>query len=180
MRRTLTALGTALALATAAPVHAAIISGIYTVEADFSSGPFDPFIASFSVTFDDATGNTGTATAVTLPAGFDPGPLQYNYSARFDTLTIFGSVDGTRSQFSTGDFALTIFGVPAAPSLFSFVYMSDADAVLRVAGSSQGTAGFTPATAVPEPTSLALLGVGFLGLAGVARNKRLGSGANRP
>ena len=77
MRRTLTALGTALALATAAPVHAEIISGIYTVEVDLpSGGPYDPFIASFSVTFDDADFNSGPVTALTLPDGFDPGLLE--------------------------------------------------------------------------------------------------------
>ena len=64
MRRTLTALGTALALATAAPVHAEIISQTYSFSAT-NSGTINPFAGSFSITFDNSTDIGGTTTGIT-------------------------------------------------------------------------------------------------------------------
>src|SRR4051812_291307 len=97
MRLNSLTLGFAILMAAMSPVRAATISHTYTFSAS-AGGPFDPFVGSFSLTFDNSadisdisTGTTAGITLLTQPAGFTLGsPLAFFYTKASDSIGIGG------------------------------------------------------------------------------------------
>ncbi len=142
--------------------HAAIISGTYTVSVT-NTGPINPFEVSFSVTFDNDSDVGTTTSGISLlsqsPTFNLSSAVAFAYNKSLDFLGVGGISDGIGGN-TNDDFFLILGNVssPLQPAVFSLEYVSGGTSF-----SGTGTVSFTPANAVPEPASLALLGLGLSG-----------------
>jgi PEP-CTERM motif len=146
-----------------------------------SSFGFVDFLSSIDVTFSSPTlaGFTSLASVSFAPSG--SGGL-------FDIETVFGNGDdflwmffgpqvfnstpgeiclGPAGTFCTGSFSITPGPADLSGSLFADLTNPNAP----TAGVLTGGSVSTPAVTTPEPSSLLLLGSGFLALGGIARRR---------
>lgn len=185
MMITKTKLISSLALALlASPItsSAAPISGTYNFSStEFTStfgsvAPVGTVTGSFSVSFDNSTSIPDTTVGLTLNSinlPFAVGLVAFRYGKALDRLTLGQEVNGDGVEFLaslTNDFRLTVNTFSTVPTFVQFgytvatqndVWISRTVSISKVA----------EVTSVPEPGTLALLGVGLAGL-GVARRNR--------
>jgi PEP-CTERM motif-containing protein len=170
------AIGMAIVVAAAigAPAQATLISGNFNVTASgFGPGaPFDPVTGTVTYSFDNAAAfadvTTGfTVTGLDVAVTLGPG---MTYVKGTDQL-VFGDLVGTVNGVGPGtnDWGLVIDNVSTAPTFFDFLY---ATTTIRDHVLLTFTGSLTPVAHVPEPTTLALLALGGLGLLVTKRVRR--------
>lgn len=164
----------------AAHAQAVPVSRTYTVSAP-TSGPLSSFSLAFDITFDDAADVSSDTTAglslVSAPPGWS-GTLAFQYYSGADMLLVGGTYGGVTGFGSVVDdvyFAMFDAAAVAGQIVYGLAY-SDQGA----AGASIGpvAVSFTvddPATTVPEPATLALVGAAGLGLAAAPRRRARGA-----
>jgi hypothetical protein len=160
--------------ATANSPRAAIISETitasvsnFTVVGQAVSPPVDPATIEFSITFDNSTGLDNQTVGLTLISSNLPLDTGFGFTYRNGTDilavgglggNVVGGVDGTN------DFSWVFGNISTAtPTFFNFVYESTL-APLSLFESQTGAVSATPISAVPEPSSFALLAVGLGGI----------------
>lgn len=140
-----------------------------------SAVPVDPVVGSFDITFDPTTipvfptiNTTGIALdSLNIAFSF---PLTFSYDPIFDRLLVGGHGGGFTS--GTNDFGLRIDSFLSAPSLFDLEYVDVADATHFFA-SFTGSVSVTPITSgVPEPSTWAMMMLGFAGVGFVAYRRK--------
>ena len=129
--------------------------------------PVDPVTGSFSVTFDNATDLIDVTTGVSMTSlNIDLGsPLVFSYFSLLDEFVI-GGLSGGASGVAPGtdDFALPISSVSTNPFIrFTFFYTQEED-LDSVWESRNVTLTSNGGAAVPEPSTLTLLGFGLAGI----------------
>jgi hypothetical protein len=149
------------------------------------SGPLGSSSSPIDISFDytdtrsgstifSLTGEPGTVTFNSLLSD-PPGLFDIDFFVGGDHFVLFltgtdaGFIDGTPPTLNTGKFTITD-GVTSGPDAGAGSIFGDFDAgtVDAIAG---GTVKATQASAMPEPSSLLLLGSGFLALGSFARKR---------
>ena len=125
-----------------------------------------------------STTGSGFTQTLTFNSGFDGvgGPLPESFSELFTvgTDSVLANFTGTFNVSSTTDpdmFTLDPTSFTIDGTTYSFAGLTFSDAPPFPGGSSTENVNFTSAAATPEPSSLALLGTGILGVAGVVRKR---------
>ena len=155
----------------------AIISGANGGSGNFSGAPSMPTIAFFL---------SGAGDVMDVPAGFDTG-FSFYYSAINDsgTVDVYSGLDGTGSLLASIYLPVTPSGgspectygafCPWFPIGVSFAGTAESAVFTGTAnqiGFDNITLGASTPVGAPEPTTLALLGSGLLGLLGMNRRRK--------
>jgi len=155
----------------------AIISGANGGSGNFSGAPSMPTIAFFL---------SGAGDVMDVPAGFDTG-FSFYYSAINDsgTVNVYSGLDGTGSLLASIYLPVTPSGgspectygafCPWFPIGVSFAGTAESAVFTGTAnqiGFDNITLGASTPVGAPEPTTLALLGSGLLGLLGMNRRRK--------
>ena len=161
-------------LAFSAPARATIISATYDISLTFTFGApagfANPLTGSFTLTFDNSADVVNSAVGLTVNSLNHPHAasmsVMYTYFASGDDLYFGGSAEGTTGiSANHDDFLFLVTHISTAP-IFLAGTETLADSGESVV-SSDGTV--TVTSAVPEPMSAALLGVGLLGITAARR-----------
>jgi hypothetical protein len=168
------ALAFSVASAQSSPIT---VSRSFTASGFGAGAPVDPVTGSFSATFDNAANVTDQTTNVSVSLDNFPviGTPGLTYDQSFDLLTIGeiacgGDAIDVIYGLCSSDFGLKIDHASTAPTFSSFTYLqSGAGLSLTFQGA------LTPVSAVPEPATLFLLGLGLTGMG--ARRWRQRKGA---
>jgi hypothetical protein len=164
------------------PATAAVVTDHVAFSAENFSpivpSPVDSVVGSFDIAFDPtlpiwaapqfvATSVGITLNSLNIALSF---PLNFAYDSIADTLLVGGQV--LVISGGTNDFLLDISHFLSAPSLFSLTYADVGDpSTLFV--SHTGSVSVTPLTSpVPEPSTWAMLILGFAGVGFIAFRKR--------
>ena len=155
----------------------AIISGANGGSGNFSGAPSMPTIAFFL---------SGAGDVMDVPGGFDTG-FSFYYSAINDsgTVNVYSGLDGTGSLLASIYLPVTPSGgspectygafCPWFPIGVSFAGTAESAVFTGTAnqiGFDNITLGASTPVGAPEPTTLALLGSGLLGLLGMNRRRK--------
>lgn len=163
----------AATMAGAAPAGAAIVSGTYAFTAT-GFGGFADLSGAVTITFDNSANITNSTANITLDSlSFVLGSaISYTYNFAGDELTIGGLNFGATGIVSgTDDFILGFNGASGtAGGEFFGALQSSTTSPFEIGFTYTGTVTFTPAATVPEPSTLALLGLALAGL-GAARRQ---------
>lgn len=175
--------GLILAGVGAFPANAATVSDLVTFTASgFTSAfgqaaPTDPVNGSFTITFDPTMTYTDETVGITLKSlnitldsalSFDYSPTG-NPNGLADELVVGGLADGAASvQYSppTNDFWLHIYTFTASPTFQQVGYSNTftTDENLFYTDFTKGGTGSVTVTSVPEPSTWAMMLLGFVGL----------------
>lgn len=148
--------------------------------------PFETVSGSFTLTFDTAPGDQTDQSVgfvmngLTMPVtdGFpddDTNPtIGWTYRSTFDTLAVGGMYQGvatlSKGAFPNNDFYVSINDISTAPKFVNFSYASKSENAFFKAGNISMV--ITTASAAPEPTSWALMLLGFGGAGSILRRRR--------
>jgi hypothetical protein len=168
-----TALAALAALSWAFNAEAAPITKTYSVKATNFSAipgggivPFDPVFLSITITFDPSGDVSETTSGVIVNAlNVSADTIGFEYFTAFETLSIGGILYSVNSTVpGTNDFNLIMSSATSdTPYFESFQYSTlNSSDVYR-------TSTIEAWEAIPEPASLAALGMGLLGLASLRR-----------
>jgi hypothetical protein len=180
---------------TLSPASAATVSDLVTFSGNnFQASPnpatpvpVDPVTGSFTISFDPTQDYLNSTTGISLNSlNINLGStLAFTYNHMNDFLQVGGLFDGVQFvQFSpsTDDFVVQIFGLGAgAPTFNQIVYaqVSSPDTQFFTLNQT-GTVSATPITAaVPEPSTWAMMMLGFAGIGFMTYRRRAGNAALR-
>ncbi|TCI00764.1 PEP-CTERM sorting domain-containing protein [Roseococcus sp. SYP-B2431] len=152
--------------------EAAVITGTYSFTA---TGSPSNASGDISLTFDNAASFVNEATGISTGAfSFSYQPtLHFTFVDYLDRLIIGAAGNANAFHIGVDDFALVIDGASTlTPSFISFWRSTPGAGTgnSTTAGTVSFVSNVPPATAVPEPGTLALVSLGLIGL-GIARQR---------
>lgn len=174
MRRNVLAIAVLAGLCWSASAEAVPITATYDFTGKFASGPYPTVTGSLTMSYDTSgTVDNGLVTSFSSNLPSDHTPIYFVYNKGDVTFGQHLSPSGGYAIYSPEDDLAGVFEVSTTGSvtgssqlayatIFSNEYISSSFGVTEVS-----------TTYVPEPASIAVLGMGLIGLAVVLRRRRV-------